>query len=55
MSQVTVTLPSALRDRLKREGRQANLDERREKIGYKIRSAQLQKVFYVPGAETARR
>ena len=36
-----------MRDRLKAAGLRAELDERQEKIGYKIREAQLQKVPYM--------
>jgi threonyl-tRNA synthetase len=36
-----------VRDRLKAAGLRAELDERQEKIGYKIREAQLQKVPYM--------
>jgi threonyl-tRNA synthetase len=38
---------AAVRDRLKAEGLRVELDERQEKIGYKIREAQLQKVPYM--------
>ncbi len=38
---------ATVRDRLKAAGLRANLDERQEKIGYKIREAQLQKVPYM--------
>ena len=34
---------ASVRDRLKAAGLRADLDERQEKIGYKIREAQLQK------------
>jgi threonyl-tRNA synthetase len=37
----------AVRDRLKQAGLRVDLDERQEKIGYKIREAQLQKVPYM--------
>jgi threonyl-tRNA synthetase len=37
----------SVRDRLKAAGLRADLDERQEKIGYKIREAQLQKVPYM--------
>jgi threonyl-tRNA synthetase len=37
----------AVRDRLTASGLRAELDERQEKIGYKIREAQLQKVPYM--------
>ena len=37
----------AVRDRLAAAGLRAELDERQEKIGYKIREAQLQKVPYM--------
>src|SRR5690349_6840133 len=37
----------AVRDRLKAAGLRADLDARQEKIGYKIREAQLQKVPYM--------
>jgi len=36
-----------VRDRLKAAGLRADLDERQEKIGYKIREAQLQKIPYM--------
>ncbi|HEX3646180.1 MAG TPA: threonine--tRNA ligase [Vicinamibacterales bacterium] len=36
-----------VRDQLRRAGLRADLDERQEKIGYKIREAQLQKVPYM--------
>ena len=36
-----------VRDRLRAAGLRAELDERQEKIGYKIREAQLQKVPYM--------
>ena len=36
-----------VRDRIKAAGLRADLDERQEKIGYKIREAQLQKVPYM--------
>jgi threonyl-tRNA synthetase len=35
------------RDRLKSAGLRVDLDERQEKIGYKIREAQLQKIPYM--------
>ena len=38
---------AALRDQLRAAGLRAELDERQEKIGYKIREAQLQKVPYM--------
>jgi threonyl-tRNA synthetase len=38
---------TSVRDRLKAAGLRAVLDERQEKIGYKIREAQLQKVPYM--------
>jgi threonyl-tRNA synthetase len=38
---------AGVRDHLKAAGLRANLDERQEKIGYKIREAQLQKVPYM--------
>jgi threonyl-tRNA synthetase len=38
---------AAVRDQLKRAGLRVDLDERQEKIGYKIREAQLQKVPYM--------
>jgi len=38
---------ASVRDRLKAGGLRAELDERQEKIGYKIREAQLQKVPYM--------
>jgi threonyl-tRNA synthetase len=38
---------AGVRDRLKAAGLRADLDERQEKIGYKIREAQLQKVPYM--------
>jgi len=37
----------SVRDRLKAAGLRAELDERQEKIGYKIREAQLQKIPYM--------
>jgi len=37
----------ATRDRLQAEGLRVELDERQEKIGYKIREAQLQKIPYM--------
>ena len=37
----------AVRDRLAQAGLRADLDERQEKIGYKIREAQLQKIPYM--------
>ena len=37
----------AVRDRLTAAGLRAELDERQEKIGYKIREAQLQKIPYM--------
>jgi threonyl-tRNA synthetase len=38
---------ASIRDRLRAAGLRADLDERQEKIGYKIREAQLQKVPYM--------
>src|SRR2546422_1953668 len=38
---------ASVRDQLKAAGLRADLDERQEKIGYKIREAQLQKVPYM--------
>ena len=38
---------ASVRDRLKEAGLRVELDERQEKIGYKIREAQLQKVPYM--------
>jgi threonyl-tRNA synthetase len=38
---------AAVRDQLRAAGLRADLDERQEKIGYKIREAQLQKVPYM--------
>src|SRR5437868_12448278 len=38
---------TSVRDRLKSAGLRVDLDERQEKIGYKIREAQLQKVPYM--------
>jgi threonyl-tRNA synthetase len=38
---------TSVRDRLKAAGLRVDLDERQEKIGYKIREAQLQKVPYM--------
>jgi threonyl-tRNA synthetase len=38
---------AAVRDQLRGAGLRADLDERQEKIGYKIREAQLQKVPYM--------
>src|SRR6185295_14866598 len=38
---------ASVRDQLKQAGLRADLDERQEKIGYKIREAQLQKVPYM--------
>src|SRR5207248_241121 len=37
----------SVRDRLTAAGLRAELDERQEKIGYKIREAQLQKIPYM--------
>jgi threonyl-tRNA synthetase len=37
----------SVRDRLRAGGLRVNLDERQEKIGYKIREAQLQKIPYM--------
>jgi threonyl-tRNA synthetase len=42
-----LTYAASVRDRLKAAGLRADLDERQEKIGYKIREAQLQKVPYM--------
>ena len=42
-----VTYAAAVRDQLREAGLRADLDERQEKIGYKIRSAQLDKVPYM--------
>ena len=39
--------PRSVRDQLKAAGLRVDLDERQEKIGYKIREAQLQKVPYM--------
>ena len=38
---------TAVRDQLRTAGLRADLDDRQEKIGYKIREAQLQKVPYM--------
>jgi threonyl-tRNA synthetase len=38
---------ASIRDRLRAAGLRADLDERQEKIGYKIREAQLQKIPYM--------
>jgi threonyl-tRNA synthetase len=38
---------ASVRDRLAAAGLRAELDERQEKIGYKIREAQLQKIPYM--------
>ena len=38
---------ASVRDQLRAAGLRANLDERQEKIGYKIREAQLQKIPYM--------
>ena len=38
---------ATVRDQLRAVGLRADLDERQEKIGYKIREAQLQKVPYM--------
>jgi threonyl-tRNA synthetase len=38
---------ASVRDRLEAAGLRATLDERQEKIGFKIRDAQLQKVPYM--------
>ena len=38
---------ASVRDQLRAAGLRADLDERQEKIGYKIREAQLQKVPYM--------
>src|SRR5262249_9270832 len=38
---------AAVRDQLRAAGLRATLDERQEKIGYKIREAQLQKIPYM--------
>ena len=40
-------LPASVRDQLRAAGLRVDLDERQEKIGYKIREAQLQKVPYM--------
>ena len=42
-----LTYAASVRDQLKAAGLRADLDERQEKIGYKIREAQLQKVPYM--------
>src|SRR6185436_14979196 len=42
-----VPYASTVRDQLSAAGLRAELDERQEKIGYKIREAQLQKVPYM--------
>ena len=42
-----VTYAAAVRDQLRQAGLRADVDERQEKIGYKIRSAQLDKVPYM--------
>ncbi|HEV3060228.1 MAG TPA: threonine--tRNA ligase [Vicinamibacterales bacterium] len=42
-----LTYAATVRDRLKAAGLRATLDERQEKIGYKIREAQLQKIPYM--------
>ena len=41
------TMPRSVRDRLAAAGLRVELDERQEKIGYKIREAQLQKIPYM--------
>ena len=43
----TWTTRAASRQRLEAAGLRAELDERQEKIGYKIREAQLQKIPYM--------
>ena len=40
-------LPDQVRERLQAAGIRAELDDRQEKIGYKIREAQVQKVPYM--------
>ena len=40
-------MPDPVRDQLDAAGLRVELDERQEKIGYKIREAQLQKVPYM--------
>jgi threonyl-tRNA synthetase len=42
-----LTYAGSVRDRLREAGLRVELDERQEKIGYKIREAQLQKVPYM--------
>jgi threonyl-tRNA synthetase len=42
-----VAYATAVRDQLRQAGLRADVDERQEKIGYKIRSAQLDKVPYM--------
>src|SRR5438552_15411082 len=42
-----LTYAAAVRDQLRAAGLRVDLDERQEKIGYKIREAQLQKVPYM--------
>ena len=41
------TTPGSVRDQLRAAGLRVDLDDRQEKIGYKIREAQLQKVPYM--------
>ena len=41
------TTRASVRDRLAAAGLRVELDERQEKIGYKIREAQLQKIPYM--------
>ena len=43
----TCAYAAAVRDQLTAAGLRVDLDERQEKIGYKIREAQLQKVPYM--------
>ena len=47
MPTVTATTPCRSRQRLAAAGLRVELDDRVEKIGYKIREAQLQKVPYM--------
>src|SRR5205807_7285119 len=42
-----IAYAASVRDELRAAGLRAELDERQEKIGYKIREAQLQKVPYM--------
>ena len=42
-----LTFAASVRDRLRAAGLRVDLDERQEKIGYKIREAQLQKIPYM--------